>query len=318
VANKEHLERLQQGTIEWNTWRFWNKIESADLSTAQLSGLDLRDIDLSETNLSVADLSRANLSNANLSNANLSFADLSSADLSNANISFANLNNAILDGAKLTGAYLYATVFSNVDLTAVVGLETCQHLGPSGIDLSTLKNSKTLPSGFLRGVGLLDSVISHLASLVGQPGTYSSCFISYSHRDEDFAKRIRSDLMSNGVHCWFAPHDLPIGSKILDEIDAAIRQREKVVLILSEHSIKSGWVKTEVTTAFEEERSRGQPMLFPIRLDDAVMQTNEAWAAQLRADRHMGDFCRWKTRNQYQDSFERVLRDLKASPKSSA
>jgi WD40 repeat protein len=37
------------------------------------------------------------------------------------------------------------------------------------------------------------------------------------------------------------------------------------------------------------------------------MQTNEAWAAQLRADRHMGDFRRWTTRNQYRKSLERVL-----------
>jgi hypothetical protein len=41
---------------------------------------------------------------------------------------------------------------------------------------------------------------------------------------------------NSGVRCWFAPHDLPIGEKILDALDAAIRLRDKVVLILSEHS----------------------------------------------------------------------------------
>ena len=85
------------------------------------------------------------------------------------------------------------------------------------------------------------------------------------------------------VRCWFAPHDLPIGAKILDGIDEAIRLRDKVLLILSEHSIKSDWVEDEVTTAFEEERKREHPMLFPIRLDDTVMDTHEAWAAKLRA-----------------------------------
>ena len=82
---------------------------------------------------------------------------------------------------------------------------------------------------------------------------------------------------------------MPIGRKIWDEIDAAIRLRDKVLLILSEHSIESDWVEDEVTKAFEEERKRGQTVLFPIRLDDAVMDTNEAWAAKLRA-RHIGDF----------------------------
>ena len=102
---------------------------------------------------------------------------------------------------------------------------------------------------------------------------------------------------------------MPIGGKIWDEIDSAIRLRDKVLLILSEHSIASDWVEDEATKAFEEERKRGQTVLFPIRLDDAVMETNEAWAAKLR-NRHIGDFTRWKVHDEYQKSFARVLRDL--------
>jgi hypothetical protein len=41
--------------------------------------------------------------------------------------------------------------------------------------------------------------------------------------------------------------------------------RDKALLILSEHSIKSDWVEDEVTTGFEEERKREQIVLFPIR-----------------------------------------------------
>ena len=130
--------------------------------------------------------------------------------------------------------------------------------------------------------------------------------------DDDFAKRIHADLQNNGVRCWFAPHDLPIGAKILDGLDEAIRLRERVLLILSAHSIKSDWVEDEVTTAFEEERRRGQLVLFPIRLDDAVMTTHEAWAAKLRA-RNIGDFRNWKDHDKYKESLERALRNLKVS-----
>ena len=108
---------------------------------------------------------------------------------------------------------------------------------------------------------------------------------------------------------WFSPHDIPIGGRILGEIDAAIRLRDKVLLILSEQSIESEWVEGEVTKAFEEERKRGQIVLFPVRLDEAVMNTNEAWAAKLRA-RNIGDFRNWKDHDAYKQSFERVLRDL--------
>ena len=136
-----------------------------------------------------------------------------------------------------------------------------------------------------------------------------SCFISYSTKDQEFAARLHADLQKKGVRSWFAPHDLRIGDKILDEIDAAIRSRDKVLLILSEPSIKSGWVEDEVTAGFEEERKRGQIVLFPVRLDEMVMETDEAWAAKLRA-RLIGDFRRWKDHDAYKGSFERVLRDL--------
>ena len=53
-------------------------------------------------------------------------------------------------------------------------------------------------------------------------------------------------------------------------------------------------------------------MLFPIRLDDTVMDTDEAWAAKLRA-RNIGDFRNWKDHDKYIKSLERVLRDLSVS-----
>jgi TIR domain len=170
-----------------------------------------------------------------------------------------------------------------------------------------------LPLSFLRGIGLRDNFIEYLPSLLDQAIQHYSCFISYSSKDDEFAYRIHADLQNSGVRCWFAPHDLPIGDKILDALDAAIRLRDKVVLILSEHSINSDWVEDEVTKAFEEERKRGQIVLFPVRLDEAVLNTNEAWAAKLRA-RNIGDFRKWKDHDAYKQSLARVLRDLTIPP----
>lgn len=50
----------------------------------------------------------------------------------------------------------------------------------------------------------------------------------------------------------------------------------------------------------------------PIQLDTAVMETNQAWAADIRRSRYIGDFSRWKDHDAYQQAFERLLRDLKA------
>ncbi len=65
--------------------------------------------------------------------------------------------------------------------------------------------------------------------------------------------------------------------------------------------------------ALEKERKQsGKLVLFPIRLDDAVMETDQAWAASLRRTRHIGDFRNWKDHDAFKTAFERLLRDLKA------
>jgi uncharacterized protein YjbI with pentapeptide repeats len=296
------------------------KLLGAKLLRAKLFGAYLYDADLSGADLNGADLTRADLRNANLSgtdmrDAKLTGTNLEGADMRDANLSGTFLLGAILIGAglsraNLTDAKIGETVFANINLTSVIGLATCKHYGPSTIDHRTLQKSGSLPIPFLRGIGLPDNVIEYLPSLFNKAIQYYSCFISYSTVDDEFAKRIHADLENNGVRCWFAPHDLPIGEKILDSIVEAIRLRDKVLLILSEHSIQSEWVEDEVTKGFEEERKRGQIVLFPVRLDNAVMTTTEAWAAKLR-ERHIGDFLRWKDHNAYKQSFERVLRDLK-------
>jgi hypothetical protein len=55
-------------------------------------------------------------------------------------------------------------------------------------------------------------------------------------------------------------------------------------------------------------------VLFPVRLDDVVMQTSQAWAADIRRMRHIGDFRGWKHHDEYQKALDRLLRDLKAQP----
>jgi hypothetical protein len=146
----------------------------------------------------------------------------------------------------------------------------------------------------------------------GKPIEPYSCFISYSNQDDEFAQRLHADLQQKGVRCWFAPEDLKIGDKFRTRIDESIRVYDKLMVILSENSIRSPWVEEEVEAALEKERKQNKLALFPIRLDDAVMETEQAWAASLRRTRHIGDFLTWKDHDPYQKSFERLWRDLKA------
>ena len=104
-----------------------------------------------------------------------------------------------------------------------------------------------------------------------EPIQFYSCFLSYSSKDQEFAERLYADLQQKHVRCWFAPEDMKIGERIRPRIDEAIRVHDKLLLVLTESSMKSAWVEKEVETAFEKERKQSRTVLFPIRLDDAVM-----------------------------------------------
>jgi uncharacterized protein YjbI with pentapeptide repeats len=298
----------------------------ADLSGAQLIMANLRSVNFLSANLSEANLTGAELTGAHLGKANLSRSDLSYTLMSGTMLSDANLTGAALFGAifrmaflnkaNLSEAIVSSTTFGHVNLSSTIGLETIRHSGPStiGIDTFYLSNGN-IPEVFLRGCGVPDNFIEYVRSLTAKPIEYYSCFISYSHKNEEFAQRLHTDLQANNVRCWFAPHDLPIGAKTRPAIDDAIRIHDKLLLILSENSVQSNWVEHEVEHALDLETERGKLVLFPVRLDDAVMDSKTGWASNVKRQRNIGDFTRWKDHDAYQQAFSRLLRDLKQSDK---
>ena len=280
MANQEHFDILKQGVVAWNQWRqehpnirpdlsrtilndaFLNRVDftGTDLFGANLLGARLDGSNLSKSTLSHADLSKANLNKASFIGADLiktklTGANLSDADFSNADLGEADLNRANLSGANLNRTHIGGTSFGNVDLHLVKGLELVYHEGPSTVGIDTIyRSGGNIPEAFLKGAGIDDTFITYIRSLVGKPIDFYSCFISYSSKDEAFAKRLYADLQSNNVRCWFAPEDMRIGDKIRSRIDEAIRLHDKLLLVLSEYSVESTWVEKEVETAFEKER----------------------------------------------------------------
>ena len=301
MANPEHLRILKQGVEVWNKWRDTNPEVEVDLAEATLikAGLfraDLCRANLTGTDFTGADLRRAKLTGADLTEADLRRADLSWVDLRRANLHKAdlrgtNFNWADLSEAKFHSVKLSETIFASVNFSTVRELDACIHMRPSSLDTHTLMQSKSLPEVFLRGCGLPENLIRYLPSLQqASPIQFYSCFISYSSKDEDFAKRLHADLQQAGVRCWYAPEDMKIGEKIRERIDESIKVYDRLMIILSEHSLKSHWVEDEVESAIEKEGKKQSTLLFPIRLDEAIRDTQIAWAAKIRRSRHIGDF----------------------------
>jgi uncharacterized protein YjbI with pentapeptide repeats len=290
-------------------------LRRAHLVAADLSSADLRSAFLSSADLRGVNLAKANLSNAYLNKTILIGTDLSAAILCGSYLHEADMFSADLRETDLSGAIIGYTSFANVNLIQTKGLETINHTGPSTVGIDTIyRSGGKIPEVFLRGAGVPEPFIVHMKSLVAamSPIEFYSCFISYSSKDQEFAERLYADLQSKRVRCWFAPEDLKIGDKLRPAFDEAIRVHDKLMVLLSENSVGSPWVEKEVETAFEKEHQQNRTVLFPIRLDEAVMETDQAWAADIRRTRHIGDFRDWKNHDSYKRAFERLLRDLKA------
>lgn len=269
MAKKAHLLRLQNGVEGWNRWRsrsrahpdlsgaflddecfieidlFGADLKNAVLTRSILAEADLTSADLRGADLSSANLQGASLNEADLSGANLSFADLGSAslcdaDLTDAELHFANLTGADLFGADLTNCQLYETIFANVILRDVRGIELCCHEGPSVVDHRTIANSDPLPHSFLKGCGLPDRIIEQMQSHSANFERFHSCFISYSHADRAFAQRLHDALDRVGIRCWLDEHQLLPGDDLHERLGAAINGRDKVLLCCSKDSSQVG------------------------------------------------------------------------------
>jgi uncharacterized protein YjbI with pentapeptide repeats len=322
-------------------------LRAANLWEANLSGVDLRGANLMDANLNGADfkgayaretklvnakLVNANLGGADFSDADLTRADLTFADLTRTNLSRADLSGAKLDKANLTSTNLKDTKFQNAtvaytrfadcDLSKAKGLDLIKHAGPSTVGIDTIYESKgQISESFLRECGVPDGFITEMHSLVGavEGIQFYSCFISYSSKDEDFAKRLHGKMRDAHLRVWFAPEDIQGGKKLHEQIETAIRVYDKLLIVLSEASLQSEWVITELRRARKAERQDGKRKLFPVRLVD--FETLRTWecfdadsgkdlAVELR-EYFIPDFSNWKDHDSFETAFTRLLKDLR-------
>jgi uncharacterized protein YjbI with pentapeptide repeats len=275
-------------------------------------------------------LTGAFMQGARLLGAHLIDADLTEANLEDADFSEAILTNVILHGAGLSGAVFdhadfLGVTLNGVDLSATKALDTVHHRGPSYIGIETVYQSGgNISDLFLRGAGIPENFITFMKSLTSSALEFYSCFISYSNKDQQVADRLRADLQSNGVRCWFAPHDIQAGKKIHEQIDQAIRLYDRLLLILSEASMNSEWVKTEIAHARRKELTEKRQVLFPISLVpfEKIRQweyfdadIGKSSAREIR-EYFIPDFSNWKDHDAYQVAFQRLVRDLKAQGKA--
>ncbi|MEZ5994805.1 MAG: TIR domain-containing protein [Hyphomonadaceae bacterium] len=87
-------------------------------------------------------------------------------------------------------------------------------------------------------------------------------FISYSREDRVRAEQVAQGLQAMGLSCFWDT-DIPPGQTWADYIESKLSQCKAVVVLWSEHSTKSQWVREEARMGRDKAR------LIPVMLDGA-------------------------------------------------
>ena len=322
-------------------------LEDADLKEAKFWGADLSGASLSEANLTNANLSHTRCTNTNFSYGNLAGIDLGGAKLGSTNLTYSMLSGAKLENSSLffclmqasecinsnfNGAQFGYNVIVRSDLTKCVGLEHCCHLSPSSIDCQTAAKSGGLPDVFLKGCGWQDweiesaklfnadlraediaEITNNIYHLRHETTLeIPKLFISYSHADREFVEQLEQRLEAARIRYWRDVHHATAGP--LDKIIShAIDSSGSVLLILSDKSIESTWVKFEIDKANSRYFRSDIPVLCPIALDDSWKEGR--WPENLMRtliEFNILDFSRWNEGAAQQDIlFKKLIDGLK-------
>lgn len=165
--------------------------------------------------------------------------------------------------------------------------------------------------GIARLVAAVLRVLGPKKDIASSP--YYSCFLSYSSRDSIFVRKLVDDLSGAGISCWLDTQDMQTGGSLEGQIYRGLSSQDKLLLVLSESSIQSQWVETELRKAISLERERASEIVFPLRLDRSVFHTNSPLLGDLARSRHIADFEGWQDEADYHRHLKQLVRDLTIS-----
>jgi len=274
-------------------------------------------INLSHCRLDSANLSGASMKNASLKSSVLVDTDLSRADLTNADLEKAFLNGTNFSGADLAGtnfaqAEFGRTLFVDTDLSSTVGLEEAIHSTASEISFSTLvKSGFKLSERFMRSAGVSIGLIDDLRRGQRFATTYSTCFLSYSTKDADFAQHLYNALIEAGVRVYMDRTELIAGEYLDTQLTKAIREHDRTIAILSENSLQSVWLEQEMKIALHY-KSGG---FTPIRLCDISLIRSFVAEKEIKPDivdlYPILDFSGWQEKPEFARCRDMLLKSIR-------
>lgn len=115
-----------------------------------------------------------------------------------------------------------------------------------------------------------DTLASKLSEAIGDclGDSMASIFLSHSHVDKPFARRLANDLVRIGIRVWIDEAEIRVGDSLIEKIREGIDSVQYVGVVLSKTSVKSEWVKKEVDIAMNQEIEGKRVKVLPLLVDD--------------------------------------------------
>jgi len=135
----------------------------------------------------------------------------------------------------------------------------------------------------------------------------SGIFLSHSHEDKVFARRLARDLSVHWLEVWLDEAEIRVGDSLLRKIAAAIDHVDYVVAIISDTSVKSKWVQLELDIAMNREIAERRVFVLPVLCTKA--QVPSFLRGKLYAD--------FTTESNYYPALRQLLRVLGQVPSGS-
>lgn len=128
--------------------------------------------------------------------------------------------------------------------------------------------------------------------------TKPTIFISYSRQDQALLLKIAAELSDRGYRVWYDTLEILAGQHIVDSVFSSIRASDIVLVLLTEHSLNSNWVKEETEFAKFQQITHRNITIIPLLFEDCDVLPH------LQTLNHV-DF-----RNDFRHGFEELIRGL--------
>lgn len=93
-------------------------------------------------------------------------------------------------------------------------------------------------------------------------------FISHSHHDKSFVRRLVGDLRNANLHVWLDEQELAPGDSVIAKVSQGLKDTDYLVAVLSRSSMQSKWVQAEVNAVLNDQLSGIGVAVLPVLIED--------------------------------------------------